>query len=641
MLNVRQLEIVLELCENPGAYVTASHFATKQQVSLRTIQNDIKQIKDELAQTACADFQAVARKGCRIVVSDAEQFAAFKDFYYKQFSSSSIYQNGRINQILHLLLRQHRAISVYDIESQIHVSHSTLLGDFKHVAEVLEGYGLELLRSANKVIIDGNEVSKRLCMLEQNLVIPNDSASFTEGGGDTGDAAMERVKNILVETFVSFQHPITEAILNNTIVHLYVALCRMQAWFFISPSDLCITENLEPEREMAVSVYKRISEVFLLRVPDAEIDYFALYMKGQGSFGSKDAISDEVDTMISEALLEIKNMHGVDLTNNINLRIALALHTASLIVRIKYDMQLKNHIVDYIRQTFPQGFDLGVYFAAYLQRTIGKRVSDEEIAFVAIHLYNALEQRNKESGTKRILVISSMRPSENILLRQTLLNWLSNDIAELAFLASAEMTKEHLDLYDIFLTTEKGTYYDMGLAFYINPFPNQQDYFNLKLALDGFKSIEDIASIFYKESFCVLHGADRTATLQYLCKRATEQFQIPEGTLEEAVLQREQLGSTFFGNGIAAPHPISAVSSETFVAVAALPQAAVWDSDRNMVNLVLMVCIGKNNTKAFHLWNYLSTVFANRRFIEQLMVNPSYPSFIRLLKETISENFKS
>ena len=62
MLNLRQLEIILELCENPGQYVTASSFAKKQQVSLRTIQNDIKQIKNELSNTGCMDFQTVAAK---------------------------------------------------------------------------------------------------------------------------------------------------------------------------------------------------------------------------------------------------------------------------------------------------------------------------------------------------------------------------------------------------------------------------------------------------------------------------------------------------------------------------------------------------------------------------------------------------
>ncbi|MGL4790669.1 MAG: PTS sugar transporter subunit IIA, partial [Anaerotignaceae bacterium] len=231
----------------------------------------------------------------------------------------------------------------------------------------------------------------------------------------------------------------------------------------------------------------------------------------------------------------------------------------------------------------------------------------------------------------------------NILLQQTLLNWLSDEISDLVFLSPTSMPSESEELAsqsDIILTTEKGKYYDSGFAFYINPFPNQQDYLNLRLAVDGFKSIDDIISIFHKELFFVHNGDNRENILKILCESATEYFNIEDCYLHKAVTDREQLGSTFFGNGIAAPHPISAVSPDSFVAVSVLPQPVVWDDDKNTVNLVLMVCIGKNNTKAFHLWNYLSSIFANRGFVEQLVSAPSYTTFIRLLKETISDNFQ-
>ncbi len=639
MLNQRQLEIVLELCEKPNVYMTAAYFARKQQVSLRTVQNDIRQIKLELDHAEYISFESTARKGCRILVSDMDQMPMIKEYYYRQFSSVSVnYQNERIDQILLLLLRQHRAISLYDIETSIFVSHSTLANDLKRVSDVLKKYNLELLRSSNKVVIDGSEINKRLCMLEQNLIL---SADIIFAPTASNDNTLEKVKNILVDTLVEFQRPVTEAALKNLIVQVYVALKRMQDWFFISPDDLQVTEQFEPEWKIAQAVFKRISREFLIRIPDTELLYLALYMRGQGNFASGDLISHEVDDLVLAALTEIRDLHGIDLTDNLKLRIALALHTAPLIIRLKYDMQLDNHLVGYIRQNFPHGFDLGIYFAAYLQKVFNKRVHDDETAFLAIHLYNALVEQQRAQGTKRILVISSMRQSENILLRQTLLNWLSNEIAELAFVTPDQIKEEHMDLYDIFLTTEKGSYYDMGLAFYINPFPNRQDHMNLKLAIDGFRSIDDITSIFPEELFFIQNGESRETILRKMTKHAAAYFQIKENALEDAVLQREQLGSTFFGNGIAAPHPIAAVSSDSFVAVTELPQAVEWDEEKNMVRLVLMVCIGKNNTKAFQLWNYLSKVFADQTFVERLLPDPGYEHFISLLKETIADNFQN
>ena len=49
---------------------------------------------------------------------------------------------------------------------------------------------------------------------------------------------------------------------------------------------------------------------------------------------------------------------------------------------------------------------------------------------------------------------------------------------------------------------------------YVNAFPNQHDYANIKLNLDGFKDIEDIASIFYPELFYQVKSSTKKEVLQ-------------------------------------------------------------------------------------------------------------------------------
>lgn len=547
------------------------------------------------------------------------------------------YQSERTNQILLLLLGQHRAISLYDIENTVYVSRSTLLSDLRRVGEVLQKYQLELLRGANKVVIDGSEINKRLCISEENLLMAG-AASVLHGKDDSN--SMRKIKDFLVETFITFRHTISEVELNNAIVLLYVALRRMEDWFYIEPSEIEGIRELGHARDISEAVFKRLGEEFHIRIPDAEIDYFALYVKGIGNYTSQAVISQEVDDLVLDGLRELRENYGVDLTNDLNLRISLALHLTPLLVRIQYDMQLKNHLVDYIRQTFPQGFDMATYFASYLQRKFQKKVRDEEIAFIAIHLYKGLTDLQNSAETRRVLVISSLRRSETILLRQTLSNWFEHQIAELYFLPPAAMDESYLNKYDTFITTEKGQYYDMGLAFYINPFPDRQDYLNLKLAMDGFESIQDILQIFHWDLFEIFRKpSDRDTVLTMLCRKASKYFSL-DG-LYDAVAEREQLGSTFFGNGIAAPHPIFAVSSDTFIAIAISPQPISWDNDGNMVHLVMLVSIGKNNTKAFQLWNYLSKIFADRHFTERLLSNPSYENFLKLLKDAIADDFKA
>lgn len=637
MFNQRQLEIIIELCENQGNYMTASYFVQKQQVSLRTIQGDMKAIKTELAKQTCVEFQSLAPKGSRIMVLDPEAFGAWKEQLYQQFGGAAMNeQEERVNQIILMLLRMRRAVSLYDVETTFFISRSTLVNDLKRGAKVLKKHGLELMRGANKVFIDGTEINKRLCISEENLLAAGASSPFTD---QDGHHLMSEIKNILVETFVKFRRNVSEVELNNTILLLYVALWRMEQQFYIDPTELEIMSGLTVEREIAQAVCQRLSAEFHLRIPDTEVDYLALYLKSKENYSYSSVITPEIDEMVLGGLREIHEHLGINLTNDLVLRIALGLHCIPLAMRIRYDMQLKNHLVDYIRQTFPQGFDMATYFAAFLQKQFHKEVRNEEIAFIAIHLYKALTDIQIRTGTKRVLVISSLRRSENILLRQTLSNWFEGQIAEITFLQPSEMDENFLDQYDTFVTTEKNSYYDMGLAIYINQFPDQQDYLNLKLAIDGFESINDILQIFSRDLFEVFHqDMDRDEILTLLCNKSSRLYQL-EGLLD-AVMDREKLRSTFFGNNIAAAHPIFPVSPTTFVSIGVCPKSVKWDSDGNQVNLVMVVNVGKNNSKAFQLWNYLSKIFADQYFVERLLADPSYEKFLKLLKDAIADNFK-
>ncbi len=635
MFNQRQLEILIELCENVGNYMSASYFATKHTCSLRTVQNDMKLIRENFPDKTCAKMESVVPKGTRIQVLDSDSFMEMRSALYQQFSNTTVSsQDERVSQLLLLLLQQKRALSMYDLETTIFVSRNTLFADLKIAEELLQKYDLELMRSSSKVMIDGSEVNKRRCIYEKNLMLGRISESLPSTSSNEAD--MKKLKDILVKILVSRQQSVSEANLNNTIVMLYVTLRRLENFFMIQDNELDITEDTSDFLELSEDIFKEIGRTYMIRIPQAEIDYFALYLKGTGNASTTSVISEEINEYVLNGLRAIRSACGIDLTDDVNLRISLGLHLSTLIVRLKYNMQLENHLVSYIRQTYPQGYDIATYFAHYLQDSIGKRIKDEEIAFLAIHLYNSLMELQNRTGTRKVLIISDLRRSENILLRQTIYNWFDEQIAELYMVQTKDMDERYLDRYDTFITTEKGMYYSMGLALYINPFPNRQDYLNIKLAMDGFESVDDIVDIFREDFFFNLNSNNKEDALSLICSKCSETLSIPD--LYDSVQRREDMRSTFFGNKIAAAHPHTSVSPDTFIAVGVSPDPITWDEDGNRVNILLLVHIGKNNPKAFQLWNYLSKMIAYEKFAEQLLSNPSYNNFLYLLKDTISRN---
>ena len=635
MLNHRQLEILLELFERHDSYLTASFFAQKQRVSLRTIQNDMRSIKEELSQHDCVAYESVSPKGSHIIVRDEKRFASLKEDYYFQLSNSTlVFQNERIGSLIFALISEHRAISLYDLESRFHVSHSTLLNDLKQASQVLSQYNLSLMRSSNRVSIDGSEINKRHCITKQNLII--NVPALTQSSQDAKSYA-DRIRRILVDVLVGEKKSISEAMLNNAIMVLSVSLYRMENWFFILPGEIQAEDPSSGFMAISREVYKEIEREFHIRVPEEEIAYFAIFIKGQGAYAPL-VVSDELDHIILKTLQKVEETYGIDLTNDLNLRLALALHCAPLLVRVKYDMQLQDNLVDYIRQNYPQGYDIAAFFAKQLEDYCGKRIKDEEIAYIAIHLYNVILEQQKKSGAKHILVVSAHRRSQTTMLRQTLYNWFSDRIAELTFIRPEQFDPDMLDRYDVILVTEKQDLYEKGIGIFLDVFPDRQAYLNIRLAIDGFQNFQDVIDIFPEDLFFRVDGKDRDGVIHALCSGASALYDLTG--LEEEVHRREDMRSTYFGSKIAAMHPMAPVSDDTFMAVGVTDQAISWDAEGNMVNLILLVGIGRNNHKAFHLWNYLSRLFADRSFADNLLQDPTYDNFLRLFKAALTSDLR-
>ncbi len=634
MINQRQMEILLELYKENGQFLTASYFSKKMEVSLRTVQGDLKSIKTLLAKEDCADIISAVSKGTSLRINDQEEFTAFLNSLYQQQAHVSLtYPSNRVMQISMYLLNQHRSISFNQVAEEFFISLSTLHNDLKRLQESLEEFELDLLKNDNRILIFGSEINKRKYIVEKNVYL-----THTPGGTGMNyvdEKQIPVIKNLLTEVLIHYRYSVADAEIQNMILMLNIMVKRLQKGFYISPSELNITDSLDVEQEIAKECFERLKKRYLINVTDYEIGYFALYLKGISNCQNTSMVTVEMDTFILEAFQEIKNRFGIDFTDNINLRISLALHCVPLSIRLKYNMQLKNNLLDYIKQTFPLGYDIGIYFSLLLEERYGQKLSDAEISLIAVHFYSSLLEEDNKTGTKRVLVISSLKNSMTLLLRQTLLKWFGRNISYLAFMNELEITEDALDEFDVFLTTDKGKMYENGVAMLINIFPDNHDYMNIKLIMDGFASIENILEIFNQERFFVNIGQTKEEILCKLCHQASMHFKLD--SLYEEVLKREERGSTYFSEGIAVPHPMYAVSSDTFAVVSVLTEPIEWDNEQHQVYVVVMICIGKNNPQAFKLWDYIAKIFADHSLARHMAQKPEYESFIYSIRESLKD----
>lgn len=631
MLTKRQKEMIQEFERHSPSFLTADHFVEKFQVSMRTVQSDIKKIREHLATTRYAELISVASKGSQLIIKD---YTAFQVNNQQKEIISESNQSDRVRKLCVLLLNQKRPINRQKILDQLFIASSTLNMDLKEADKLLSNYQLSVERKRNSgIFISGNEYDKRKCLLKLGHLDIHQNQSNME----TEESFRQEIEMVLVSVLLKHHFHISETLFQNLIVHIEMAIKRMKSGFYIGSDEFGGITDFDSEMEVSTEIFQRLAERSYFKVSQEEILNLAIYIKGKSDYENDDYISEEVNTFILHALKEINEKFDIDFRQEIDLRISLALHLMPLLTRIEYNIQNENKLLDQIKQSFPLGFDIAAYMCMLLQNTIDKKIEEGEIAYLAIYFNQYLAKYNDISGKKRILIITSLKRSESILLRQRFATWFSNEITILTLVNTHEVGFLDIEDYDVIFTTEQTELTDKMGAILISFFPSEQEYSKIKLAIDGFNDKFEIVNLFDEALFRYGHFTNKKEVLDKICSISVSKVGDKVFQLREAVELREEIGSSYFGNGIALPHPINPILAETFVSVILLKNELDWDSDGNKVHLVMLVAIEKNNAKVFQLWNYLAKIIQEKGFVDRVIKNPTFENFRENLSQLLDE----
>lgn len=631
MLTKRQKEMIQEFERHSPSFLTADHFVEKFQVSMRTVQSDIKKIREHLATTRYAELISVASKGSQLIIKD---YTAFQVNNQQKEIISESNQSDRVRKLCVLLLNQKRPINRQKILDQLFIASSTLNMDLKEADKLLSNYQLSVERKRNSgIFISGNEYDKRKCLLKLGHLDIHQGQSNME----TEESFRQEIEMVLVSVLLKHHFHISETLFQNLIVHIEMAIKRMKSGFYIGSDEFGGITDFDSEMEVSTEIFQRLAERSYFKVSQEEILNLAIYIKGKSDYENDDYISEEVNTFILHALKEINEKFDIDFRQEIDLRISLALHLMPLLTRIEYNIQNENKLLDQIKQSFPLGFDIAAYMCMLLQNTIDKKIEEGEIAYLAIYFNQYLAKYNDISVKKRILIITSLKRSESILLRQRFATWFSNEITILTLVNTHEVGFLDIEDYDVIFTTEQTELTDKMGAILISFFPSEQEYSKIKLAIDGFNDKFEIVNLFDEALFRYGHFTNKKEVLDKICSISVSKVGDKVFQLREAVELREEIGSSYFGNGIALPHPINPILAETFVSVILLKNELDWDSDGNKVHLVMLVAIEKNNAKVFQLWNYLAKIIQEKGFVDRVIKNPTFENFRENLSQLLDE----
>ena len=633
MLTKRQIEILLNLFSNLDAPVSLQVFTDQFHLSLRSIQTDIAEIKETIKEHG---LYIENNKNC-ICMSITNQETAnifmnsiIQDYNLNQFFED---QSSRISYIISRLLDSNDYLKSADLADEMYISRSQISNDIKLAKNMLSSYHLTLISKPYYGIkIIGKENDIRNYIIQEKLKIKNlvcDEITHSFSSHEH----IDDINNIVIKILPHSHYIISDIALQNLILHIVTAVNRIKSGHLIHMDSLNISPVYAHVIEISKNILEKCADIYNFEFNDDEIFFLALNLYGKREFDKQEFITDEINNLVFLGLYKIKEIFGLDFTSNLNLRISLGLHILPLLTRINTNMQLRNIMTFNIKQKYTLAYDLASTFTNTIIPS-DKKILDDEIAYVALHFVNYIDE-NSPQKKKRMLIISSLRRSETILLQNNILRNFPS-IKEVKIISKNSLSTTNVNNYNVICTTENDIFINNNKIQKISYFLNDTDIKKIELLLDGFNGPKDILDCFSEDLFYYGDAPSKNAVIKWLYEMAYKQG-LADEKLYHSIMNHENVTSTYFGNYLAIPHPEIFLSETSFISVAILPKPILWDDE--YVDIVFLVSIQKNNPNAFKLWSYLSFLISNNTTLEEIKKEPTFQNLSKVISKIYEDLF--
>ncbi|OPJ56823.1 BglG family transcription antiterminator [Alkalithermobacter paradoxus] len=169
--------------------------------------------------------------------------------------------------------------------------------------------------------------------------------------------------------------------------HISFAIKRLQENIEIVNPFLLETKILYPkEYELAEKAVEMLRQKLDIKIPDAEIGFIALHIRGARSGYDK-------TTALKKTKLVNTVVKYVEETLNIHLKkegfdyIRFITHLRGVIGRIENQKLLNNPMLDRIKEEFSSQYSISCNISNIIEKELNLKAPEDEIGYMALHIY--------------------------------------------------------------------------------------------------------------------------------------------------------------------------------------------------------------------------------------------------------------
>ncbi|MCB6983770.1 transcription antiterminator [Peptostreptococcus anaerobius] len=509
-LTERQKNIILMLLEDTSQAITTSKIADRLNLSSRTVKRDITMVEKWFS---INDFKLIKKPGVGLIVDEDDNMRnLISDLLKMENIEKSYHKNDRIKFILSRLLMADQPIKYYVFTNYLKISDKTLTQDLGDVEKWLADLNIKIVKKPGEgVYILGNKNSlrkaqinliheylddtKRLDLIRDlslessvELIEENDVYSMINR------KTLDKVKRVLSGVFKSLNLKISDNSYIGLLVHISLTIER-----------LLLEENIEVKKEyinnMSNSKEYMFSRIivddlereFCISIPEEEISYIAMHIKGANIIGSDGSQKDaddiiEISRLTKKLLGDMSIIFSVDLVSDKRLEKDLKNHLGPALTRLRLGMKIRNPILDEIKGSYMEIFQAvnriffdKVYDFTKLDRSIN--IPEDEIGYITIHFAAAIERYIGLNGVIRVITACPTGVGTSRLVATKLESKFSNiqvvDNMSIMNISSEVLASMDVDL--IIATVDINEYMEDGMlhgkdSIVINTLPSDKDY---------------------------------------------------------------------------------------------------------------------------------------------------------------------
>lgn len=629
MLKKRQNNII-DILDDKDQWLTGKTLAQMLNVSDRTIRSDIEAINREYQREMIISNKRLGYKLDEQAISDMELV-----------TNNIIPQTPqeRCIWIIKELLFNSKELNLYDLENRVFISGYSIENDLGRIKKMIKDYHLNLKRSKNFVKLIGEENEKR--KLYRKLLTDEVQGNFTNLNILAtlfSDFDFLKISDVFMETCYEYDYQIKESLFPIVMIHAGVAIERIISGNYVENIELpdeSFTSTLE--YQLSKEFFERVEEECRIHSVKNEIIKFAILLcssNSQQDFTQK----EEIREIVTAVLSKINDNFDIDFSDDEALVSGLGNHISSLIEQQKTNTSMSNVYLKEIKRKYPLVFEMAVHVGEVLSERLEKKVGENELSFIALHLGVAYDRVNSPSKYRAVVVIPNNQMLSKVFIdrinlrfeeRMTIISHYNMfDERQIVvdspnLIISTVPLKHHLEIPTLQLSL-LFDYEDESKVFQLL---NQLD--KVRYRERFHKMMEHLTKrkLFYRKE----RVRDAKEAIVYLCDKLIKKG-LADENYKSDVMKRERISSTSFVQGFAVIHSIEITTSESCIATLTLSNPVQWGNFE--VRLVILLAIREEDNRLMSIFfDWLSNLVMDSQKLSALLSAKDQNEFIRSILE--------